>query len=213
MDRCFGALIDAIEPYGGDVLFFGGDALFLLFRGDGHAGRAVDAALAMLAALRRVVPIETPLGTVRISMSIGVATGVAEVVVGDGPQRPLFIVGPTVTRTAYNESKALSGEVRIDAATFELIGKTGASPAEDGQWVVTRRRPHPAPGEPPTLDPPLPLSGRADLHVSADLPLRCSPVTRRESTDTWRSRSSRSASWTMSAPLNEPPSSPPRATW
>ncbi len=169
MDRCFGALIDAIEPYGGDVLFFGGDALFLVFRGGDHARHGVDGALAMLAALRSVVPLRTPLGTVRISMSIGVATGVAEVVVGDGPQRPLFIVGPTVTRTAHNESKAQSGEVRIDAATFELIGKAGASPAEDGAWVVTRRRPHPAPDEPPTLDPPLPPSGRADLHVSAHL--------------------------------------------
>ena len=48
MDRCFTGLIDAVTPFGGDVLFFGGDALFVAFLGDDHARRAVDGAIAML---------------------------------------------------------------------------------------------------------------------------------------------------------------------
>ena len=34
MDRFFTGLIDALTPFGGDVLFFGGDALFVAFFGD-----------------------------------------------------------------------------------------------------------------------------------------------------------------------------------
>ena len=66
MDRCFTDLIDAVTPYGGDVLFFGGDALFVAFLGDDHARRAVDGAVAMLGALRAMGPLDTPVGSVRV---------------------------------------------------------------------------------------------------------------------------------------------------
>src|SRR5262245_4403927 len=48
MDRFFTGLIDGLSPFGGDVLFFGGDALFVAFLGDDHARRSVDGAIAML---------------------------------------------------------------------------------------------------------------------------------------------------------------------
>src|SRR5262245_15714000 len=109
MDRFFTGLIDALTPFGGDVLFFGGDALFVAFLDRDHARRAVDGAVAMLRALRELVPLETPLGRVRVAMKVGIATGPADVIIGIGPQSPLFLAGPTVSRTVRLESHAGPG--------------------------------------------------------------------------------------------------------
>ncbi len=140
MDRFFTGLIDALTPFGGDVLFFGGDALFLAFLDENHARRAVDGAVAMLRALRELVPLETPLGRVRVAMKVGVATGPADVIIGDGPQSPLFLAGPTVSRTVRLESHAGPGEIRVDALTADSIDEAGRRTLGDGEWVVTTRR-------------------------------------------------------------------------
>src|SRR6478752_8827009 len=42
LNACFTGMIEIIEQHGGDVLKFGGDALLILFRGEGHADRACD---------------------------------------------------------------------------------------------------------------------------------------------------------------------------
>ena len=63
MDRCFTDLIDAVTPYGGDVLFFGGDALFVAFLGDDqHPSGGRWPRSAMLGALRAMGPLDTPVG-------------------------------------------------------------------------------------------------------------------------------------------------------
>src|SRR5262245_19331322 len=170
MDRFFTGLIDALTPFGGDVLFFGGDALFVAFLGDGHPRRAVDGAIAMLRALRELVPLQTPLGTVRVSMSVGVATGPADLVVGDGPQRPLFLAGPTVSRTVRLESRAGSGEIRVDAVTAETLAENECRAVADGEWLVTTRRLRTGPPQ-PWIAPALP-SPRAARHVPAALRAR-----------------------------------------
>jgi class 3 adenylate cyclase/tetratricopeptide (TPR) repeat protein len=172
MDQFFTGLIDALTPFGGDVLFFGGDALFVAFLGDDHARRAVDGAIAMLRALRELVPLQTPLGTVRVSMSVGVATGAADLVVGDGPQRPLFLAGPTVSRTVRLESHAGSGEIRVDAVTAEALSETERRAVADDEWVVTTRRPRTSPPQPAPGAIPLRPSPRAERHVPAALRAR-----------------------------------------
>ena len=171
MDRCFSGLIGAVTPFGGDVLFFGGDALFVAFLGDDHAPRAVDGSIAMLRALREMVPLDTPLGSVRIAMSVGVATGAADLVIGDGPQRPLFLAGPTVSRTMRLESTARAGEIRVDAGTAGSLTDAHLlrAVAED-EWVVTtRRRRAPPPLQPaPVRESKRPTSS-AEQHLPAAL--------------------------------------------
>jgi class 3 adenylate cyclase len=175
MDRCFGVLIDRLIPVGGDVVFFGGDALFIAFQGGGHAARAVEGAHLMLDALPGLNPIDTPLGPVRIRMSLGVASGVVDVVVGDGPQRPLFLSGPTVTRTVQLEASAGPGEVYVDAVVAEQIGQRRMQPIGDGVFRSMRRRSGAvrtasaaARGD---RNEPLSLAvtGRPDLHLPAAL--------------------------------------------
>jgi class 3 adenylate cyclase/tetratricopeptide (TPR) repeat protein len=172
MDRFFTGLIDALTPFGGDVLFFGGDALFVAFFGDDHARRAVNGAIAMLRALRQLVPLETPLGAVRVSMSVGVATGPADLVVGDGPQRPLFLAGPTVSRTVRLESHAGSGETRVDTVTAEALSPTERRAVADDEWLVTTRRLRASPPRPALGEVKLRLSPRAEQHIPAALRAR-----------------------------------------
>jgi class 3 adenylate cyclase/tetratricopeptide (TPR) repeat protein len=169
MDRVFTGLIDAVTPYGGDVLFFGGDALFVAFLGDDEARRAIDGAIAMRRALREAVPLETALGPVRIAMSVGVATGPAEIVVGDGPQRPLFLAGPTVSRTVRLESHARTGEIRVDAATANSLPAAELRAAADEEWVVSSRRVRPSTAHLLTLDSFGTPSHRAERHLPAAL--------------------------------------------
>jgi class 3 adenylate cyclase/tetratricopeptide (TPR) repeat protein len=138
IDNCFTALIECVSPLGGDVLFFGGDALFVAFEGSGHEIRAVESAMDMQRALRRFGRIATPHGTVRLSMSVGVATGTAQVVVGDGPQRPLFLVGPTVTRTVELEARSSAGQVLVAPRTARHLSDDARRDV-DGASLVTRR--------------------------------------------------------------------------
>ncbi len=51
INTCFTALIDAAYSYGGEIIKFGGDAVLVLFRGDGHQMLCANAAQAMQIAL------------------------------------------------------------------------------------------------------------------------------------------------------------------
>ena len=121
IDRSFTALIGPAALLGGDVLFFGGDALFIAFTDEHHAARAVEAAVEMRAVLRRQGRIATPVGNIRLAMSLGVASGTAQAVVSDGPQRPLFVVGPAVTRTVDLEARASAGQILVAPATARAV--------------------------------------------------------------------------------------------
>src|SRR4026207_1958233 len=52
LNRVFGRMLDIAFDRGGSLLKFGGDALLLLFSGDGHPQQAAAAAVEMRAALR-----------------------------------------------------------------------------------------------------------------------------------------------------------------
>jgi class 3 adenylate cyclase len=127
-----------VDPLGGDVLFFGGDALLVSFTGPHHHVRAVESAMDMQLVLRRIGQMPTPHGTVRLSMSIGVASGTAQIVVGDGPQRPLFLVGPAVTRTVDLESRSSAGQVLVAADVARHLAEQDRRDL-GGAWLVTRR--------------------------------------------------------------------------
>ena len=65
----FGALLADAYDKGGSLLKFGGDALLLLFDGDGHVERAARAAVGMRRRLRELGAIETRRGQVTLRMS------------------------------------------------------------------------------------------------------------------------------------------------
>ena len=68
---CFEALLEIAYQAGGGLLKFGGDALLLLFTGDGHAERAAGSALGMQNRLADVGRLDTSAGRVVLRMSAG----------------------------------------------------------------------------------------------------------------------------------------------
>ncbi len=111
------ALIAEIETWGGDVCVFAGDALIVLFEGEGSAMRAARAAAEVRAWITAHGLVDTSVGRVNLRVSIGVATGPVDLVMAGEADRGLFLVGPTTTSVVRMEREATAGEVMLDTAT------------------------------------------------------------------------------------------------
>ena len=173
MDRCFTGLIDAVTPFGGDVLFFGGDALFVAFLGDDHARQAVDGGGRDAARLARdgTAGHTARFGSHARCRSVSRRVPL-ELVVGDGPQRPMFLAGPTVSRTVLP-----GGPCPCRRDPSRLDG-TAASLADAPTGRQRRRRVdgdhEPTPTAAAALEPPVePITSlaapRPELHLPAAL--------------------------------------------
>jgi class 3 adenylate cyclase len=94
---CFERLLAVAYANGGGLLKFGGDALLLLFDGDGHAERACASAIGMLAELREHGRIKTGRTSVRLRMSGGVHSARYTLFAAGTSHRELLIAGPAAT--------------------------------------------------------------------------------------------------------------------
>jgi class 3 adenylate cyclase/tetratricopeptide (TPR) repeat protein len=115
LNDVFGRLLLEAERYGGDLLKFGGDALFLLFDGDDHPQRAAAAAVAIQRALRPFRRMHHEAGLVSLRMSIGMATGPVDAFLVGDSHREMLVAGPTCTRTLEMETAAEAGEILMHA--------------------------------------------------------------------------------------------------
>ncbi len=153
VNRCFDPMIAAVHDHGGDVLLFGGDALFVAFEGRGDAARAAATALAMQAVL--AVPVDSATaGPVDLGMSIGLHLGDAHLFLVPGGHRALVVTGPDVSETLRLEGRAQRGQVLTDLATAAHL-PPDATRAEDDQLVLVARPPteaRPLPPGPPGVD-------------------------------------------------------------
>jgi class 3 adenylate cyclase/tetratricopeptide (TPR) repeat protein len=123
LDSTFGALLAATRTAGADLVKWGGDAVLLLFRGPGHATRAVHAAARMRAILREVGRTQSSAGRVTLRMSVGVHSGRFDFfLVGDPDvHRELIVCGPAASVTAEMEAIATAGQIAVSDATAELL--------------------------------------------------------------------------------------------
>ena len=117
ISRCYSGLIDIAQRYGGDVLKFRGDALLLVFEGDGHENRAACAALAM----QRFIAAggaagESSVGPVELSMCAGLVSGQCHFFLLGRHHRELIVCGPSASATLELEDAAESGEVLVSRA-------------------------------------------------------------------------------------------------
>jgi class 3 adenylate cyclase/tetratricopeptide (TPR) repeat protein len=118
---CFEGLIGIAERHGGDVVKFRGDALLLLFDGDGHATRAAHAAAQMQWFIETTGPTRSTVGPVTLRMSTGVHSGLVHVFAAGTSHRELIVTGPAATETIRLESEAEAGEVLVSAATAAAL--------------------------------------------------------------------------------------------
>ncbi|MGH1489806.1 MAG: adenylate/guanylate cyclase domain-containing protein [Acidimicrobiales bacterium] len=117
INRCFEPMIEELAARGGDVLKFGGDAIFALFEGPDSAPQACMAASAMMRVLETVdLGIDTTL-----SMSVGVAYGEVPLVLAGTSRRELIVRGSLVDECLRLESEAEPGEVLLSPATAAAV--------------------------------------------------------------------------------------------
>jgi class 3 adenylate cyclase/tetratricopeptide (TPR) repeat protein len=123
LNRVFHAVIAELDRFGGDVIYFSGDAITCWIDGDDGA-RAAACGLAMRDTMERVGAVHTPGGSVvRLGMKIAVAVGPARrFVVGD-PEIQLIevLAGGLVDDLAAAEHLAEQGEVVLDQSAIEFL--------------------------------------------------------------------------------------------
>ena len=162
--RVFHAVIGELDEFGGDVIYFAGDAITCWIDGD-DGTLACAAAIAMQAAIERTGLIVTPGGTeVRLAMKVAVAVGTARrFVVGD-PEIQLIdvLAGRLMDDLAAAEHSAEKGDVILEQSAVERLGDrvTLGERREDHDTgrlhAVLERLNVPAPRSPVVEPPPLP---------------------------------------------------------
>lgn len=124
----FERLLSEAFANGGDLLKFGGDALLLIFTGEGHRRRASVAASRMQQVVEDTGAMRTMVGKVALGMSAGVASGPVHLVLAGEQRREILVLGPTVTRVLELEAAARSGEVHEDDNDDHDAGTVAAPP-------------------------------------------------------------------------------------
>jgi len=142
LNRVFHAVIAELDRFGGDVIYFSGDAITCWLDAD-DGSRAVASGLAMHEAIAREGEIVTPAGLgVHLGLKVAIAVGSARrFVVGD-PEIQLVdvLAGSLIDRLAEAEQLAATGEVVLDAAAASsLAGRVEireVRPSESGGGPV-----------------------------------------------------------------------------
>ncbi|MBA3690071.1 MAG: AAA family ATPase, partial [Actinobacteria bacterium] len=166
---CFAELLAVAYDNGGGLIKFGGDALLLLFTGEGHPASACRAAVGMRRALRETGRIETSGGKVGLKMSVGVHSGTFHFFLVGKSHRELMVTGPSATITASMEAAAAAGEILVSPATAAALPPRILG-APKGAGILLR-------SEPPGLSP---HPGTIDIAVSAAAAESCIPIATRE---------------------------------
>jgi class 3 adenylate cyclase/tetratricopeptide (TPR) repeat protein len=141
VNSSFAAILGPALEAGGDVLYFGGDSANIVFTDDDHAGRAAEAAAGMQRALSTGGRLTWSGGTVRLRMSIGIATGVLTAVVAGSAQRALVLMGDTAAAAVRLEGEAGAARVLATPASAESAPRAPwDKETSDSRWRELRWR-------------------------------------------------------------------------
>jgi class 3 adenylate cyclase/tetratricopeptide (TPR) repeat protein len=148
LNAAFVSLLDVAFGYGAGLIKWGGDAVLLLFQGEGHAAAACAATWEMRRALRRGGKVTGTAGSATLRMSAGVhsSSRVTFFLVGS-KHRELIITGPAATQTAAMEAAAEAGQVAISPDTAALLGP-GLAGAVKGPGYLLSAAPKVSPRPP-----------------------------------------------------------------
>jgi class 3 adenylate cyclase/tetratricopeptide (TPR) repeat protein len=169
LSAVFSGLLALAYGDGAGLVKWGGDAVLLLFEGDGHAPRAARAASRMRTALRVLGRVETGAGHVQLRMSVGIHSGTFQFfLVGDPARhRELLVAGPAATVTAEVEGVAVAGEVGLSPAAAALLPARDVKPGREGTYLLARE-----PTVEATAAPPPPVTRGLNLASALSAPMR-----------------------------------------
>ena len=135
LNAAFTELLDIVMLDGGDLLRFGGDALFNLYVGADHAARACRSALDMRDALDEFQRTRSPSP---LKMSVGIASGPITAILAGRESKEMMFVGPTASSVVSLQSAASPGEVLVSEATkIALSDPSIVGDAAGGGFVLT----------------------------------------------------------------------------
>jgi len=124
LNRISHAVIAELDRFGGDVIYFSGDAITCWLDADDGL-RATACALEMQRAMREVGTIVTPAGTeIQLSLKIAVAVGHARrFLVGDPDVQLIDVLaGRMIDALAETEQEAATGEVLLHDSALSSLG-------------------------------------------------------------------------------------------
>lgn len=172
LNQVFTGLLDEATSFGGDLLKFGGDALLLLFRDEGHERRAVAAAAAMQAALAPFRKFATNGGNVSLRMSVGVNSGLFPLFLVGGSHRELLVAGPAASVTAELEGVADAGQILLGPDTWSQVEPCHVGAVKAPGRLVRGRpeaeRPGPRPADTTQAEIGVPAGLRPHLRTERD---------------------------------------------
>lgn len=166
MNATFAALLAVAYAQGGGLLKFGGDALLLLYEGDGHASRAARAAFEMRRTLRAIGRPKTSAGAIELKMHAGLHSGRFQFFLVGETHRELLVVGPSASRTVEMEAASEAGEILLSDETAALLAEDAIG-EERGVGRLLRAAP-----EVRGTVQPLPNVEGIALEVAVPAPLR-----------------------------------------
>ncbi|CAN5867441.1 hypothetical protein BH23ACT5_BH23ACT5_04960 [soil metagenome] len=140
IDSTFGALLPEAYSFGANLLKFGGDALLLLFTGDGHPLRAAAGAHAMRAKLHEIGTHETTAGKVSLRMSVGAHSGIFDFFLVGGSHREFIVAGAAATRTVEMEGAATANQILVSPEMASILDPEAIGRAS-GPGLLLRRAP------------------------------------------------------------------------
>lgn len=163
INQYFDKMIDIARGYGCVNIRFGGDAILLMFRDDGHAARAVAAAAAMQRASLRFTTFRAGRQRFRLRMTVGAHSATFWSAAAGLPDVRMqhFILGPEASRLAEVQGMAKAGELLITRATLDQVGDMCLTEPQGEGYRVQRltRRGVSRPAKQDNTATPPPLSG------------------------------------------------------
>lgn len=151
----FTPAIDIVHEAGGEIGWFAGDAMGVVFDQTATSGAdAVRAMRSVSAAIDAVPPVETDDGPTTLAVKIGLAAGLVRWVTIDGPRLLSWFAGAAVDASADAEHFAQPGDVIVHRGVVADL---------DGAPVGADHVRFSAANDPPTRAQASPLSARRSL--------------------------------------------------
>ncbi len=129
----FGMLVGVTRSFGGDVVYFSGDAITSMWPVEGPedeearrtaALRACAAALSMQDFMNRLGEMDTPAGPINPAVRLGVGYGsVTLMIVGSAAHQRWVLAGPAIRAAVQAESTAPPNQVRSHPSVLEIVGE------------------------------------------------------------------------------------------
>ena len=130
LSAVFTDLLAVAFRYGAWLVKWGGDAVLLLFEGEGHPAMACRAAVEMRRVLRQAGQVRATAGSASLRLSVGVHSGPVPFFLVGTRHRELVITGPAATEVALMEAAADAAEIVVSPAAASLLDPRVLGPAK-----------------------------------------------------------------------------------